>query len=151
MCLRAHSRDVCYRCASAQSGRGEQPHWLNGPRGVVWSRLFSERDPAKCDCALLQETLRKASASRLVMGHTIQVRRQKAGAAADALPCLAYPVVRLLVNRYLLLKRCGLGLVQTQGINSVCGDTAIRIDVGMSAGCIDAEPQVRNRLTFDHA
>lgn len=47
----------------------------------MWSRLFSEQNPEKCDCALLQETLKAASASRLVMGHTIQARRRGSEAA----------------------------------------------------------------------
>lgn len=35
--------------------------------------------------------------------------------------------------------------LQTQGINSACGGAAVRIDVGMSAGCINAEPEARIR------
>jgi hypothetical protein len=34
--------------------------------------------------------------------------------------------------------------IQEQGINSACGDRVFRIDVGMSQGCGDSDPEVRH-------
>lgn len=33
--------------------------------------------------------------------------------------------------------------IQEQGINSACGEKVFRIDVGLSKGCGDGEPEVR--------
>lgn len=33
--------------------------------------------------------------------------------------------------------------IQEQGINSACAEQVFRIDVGMSKGCGDGEPEVR--------
>lgn len=82
--------------------RATEPWFLSGRNGVVWTRNYSERNPKKCDCEVLEQVLASIDgAERIVMGHTIQ-----------------------------------------NGINSTCEGRAMRIDVGMSQGCWDGEPEV---------
>ena len=50
-----------------------KPRILSGREAVVWARDYSQEDPAKCDCNILEKTLRGVpGAARVVVGHTIQ-------------------------------------------------------------------------------
>lgn len=70
---------------------------------MVWARDYSHVQEHKCDCDLLEETLRMIpGVERVVVGHTIQ---------------------------------------HPHGITSACDGKVIRIDVGMSKGCVDAKPE----------
>jgi hypothetical protein len=47
------------------------PEVLLATDGPVWSRHYSDR-PDETDCRLLEETLERMGARRMVVGHTIQ-------------------------------------------------------------------------------
>ena len=79
------------------------PLSVQGRDSVVWARDYSHVQEHKCDCDLLEETLRMIpGVERVVVGHTIQ---------------------------------------HPHGITSACDGKVIRIDVGMSKGCVDAKPE----------
>ena len=48
------------------------PEFLMGRDAIVWSREYSRKAEAHCKCAMLQETLQRLHADRMVVGHTIQ-------------------------------------------------------------------------------
>jgi hypothetical protein len=49
------------------------PAFLRGRDAIVWSREYSWARPELCNCSMLQETLTRLGAERMVVGHTIQV------------------------------------------------------------------------------
>jgi hypothetical protein len=51
------------------AGQGEQPDVLSAEDGPVWSRVFASDQP---DCDALARSLKAASASRMVIAHTVQ-------------------------------------------------------------------------------
>ena len=50
--------------------KGVFPSILNGDDSPIWTRIYSD-DDAEPDCARLEETLGKANASYMVVGHTV--------------------------------------------------------------------------------
>ncbi|KAL2641845.1 hypothetical protein R1flu_009432 [Riccia fluitans] len=80
------------------------PKYLHGRQALVWIREYSNEQESRCDCGLLEETLKSITgAQRMVVGHTIQ---------------------------------------EKLGINAVCNNKVVRVDVGMSEGCGNFAPEV---------
>jgi hypothetical protein len=50
----------------------QKPAALRGRDAIVWSREYSRSVEAHCKCAMLEETLSRLGAERMVVGHTIQ-------------------------------------------------------------------------------
>lgn len=65
--------------------RGERktpPAPVVSPEGPVWTRIYGEPEPKGRACAVLEETLRRLGAKRMVVGHTVQ-QRGLSGACGD--------------------------------------------------------------------
>lgn len=96
------------------------PEFLRGRDAVVWSRSFSPEDARKADCELLRETL-----SRLSRGGNGGNGGSGAGNGKSE--------VRRMVMGH---------TIQERGVNAACGGRALRVDVGLSAGCGDGRVEV---------
>ena len=53
-------------------GQQTIPSFVRGRDAVVWTREYSHNRADRCDCGMLERTLRTAGAERMVVGHTIQ-------------------------------------------------------------------------------
>jgi hypothetical protein len=83
----------------AGSSGARMPGFLGGRHAVVWTRDYSAESEGRCDCEALEQALAMIpGARRMVVGHTIQVRRSigrssgrtTEGAAARLPTCLAH-------------------------------------------------------------
>jgi hypothetical protein len=107
-----------------------KPAFLSGRKAIVWARDYSNEDVNQCDCDALQKALSALSSSS-----SSPPPPQGSNEAVEEGP----EGRRVMVEA----KRMVVGhTIQEEGINSACQGRVIRIDVGLSAGCGDGEPQV---------
>jgi imidazoleglycerol phosphate dehydratase HisB len=64
------------------------PVWLSGRDAVVWSREYSRTKEEHCNCEMLQKTLNRLGADRMVVGHTIQQEGVNAACADQVVRCV---------------------------------------------------------------
>lgn len=101
----------------------DKPAFLSGRKAIVWARDYSIEDINQCDCDTLQKALSALSSTSSSSQGSKGVVDEK--------------------GRRVEAKRMVVGhTIQEEGINSACQGRVIRIDVGLSAGCGDGEPQV---------
>jgi hypothetical protein len=64
------------------------PEFLRGRDAVVWSREYSWARKELCDCKMLQETLSRMGANRMIVGHTIQADGINGACEDQVLRCI---------------------------------------------------------------
>ena len=118
--------------------RGEPSHTtmppiLGGRDAVVWARDYSHEDAASCDCECV------------VLGVGVGGREERRTQNTNNQPT-SHPLgdsLRVALQSIPGAARMVMGhTIQEAGVNGACGGAALRVDVGLSAGCGDGRVQV---------
>jgi len=109
-----------------QARGAAMPSFLSGANAVVWSRRYSHPKEEHCDCAHLAMTLDQLSAPS-------QSQSPPGGTGQEPSAGIPAPHAKRMVVGH---------TIQPHGANGACDGRVIRVDVGMSQGCGNHEPEV---------